>query len=258
VNAGQNTNEASVNAGTPPTRRNHEFCYSILTHQRTTVPMSMARNGVIKDLILQRAGSFQYVVVSRVRFSGQGRLVLVPISSIALTTAKGIASRDLSHAPVEKAPEFRKEDLKGSARGPSQCRVDLGLIIIPPAGHRASSQSPRRVPELSATGARTHTSPQARTKMRKPEVGQRLFGKDLVNAEVELAILADLLVDVSKKSPRWHGFGDSAIRGDNLWVQSGSWSRPRVQYESTRIANVLNGLSLRAGSLANLGNRNSS
>lgn len=200
MRAGTET-EGAAKADAPPTRSNHHFVEHFKRIRGTIVQNVDGQEiGVIRDLILQRSGGLQYVIVRSQGFLGRGRLVLVPISAIALTTAKvGTASIDLSMRQWKKAPEFRKEEL---ARLDDPVRAE-SIARFYDTGSRSShlAQGLETGAGLSSTGREPHESA-ARNENGKPELASDLVGKDLVNRQqAEIGHVEDLLVDFSKKKP---------------------------------------------------------
>jgi sporulation protein YlmC with PRC-barrel domain len=146
--------------------------------------------GTIKDLVLERgAGQVRYVIVRAGGF-GHRRSVVVPISAIAMTTAKvGIASVDISARQWKKAPEFRKQELASLAE-PGRAQ---SIARFYESGDRSSRVTP--------TG-RNHAQAASLNGNEQLELASEMVGKNVMNRQQkEIGEVRDLLVDFSDKKP---------------------------------------------------------
>jgi sporulation protein YlmC with PRC-barrel domain len=145
---------------------------------RTVENVDGEKLGTIKDLILQRkTGEIQYVLVRSAGFIGHRRMAVVPVSAIALTTAKaGIASIDISKRDWKKAPEFRKENLALLAK--PVCAEAVARFYEKAEGAPRHPQNPgMQGPQLSSTG-REQAKANWRSRNDELELASDLVGKN--------------------------------------------------------------------------------
>ncbi len=142
---------------------------------RTVENVDGEKLGTIKDLILQRpTGQIRYVIVRSHGVIGRRRMVLVPVSAIALTTAKaGIASVDVSKQKWKRAPEFHKGDLALLAEPE---RAEFVAQFYEENEAMRGSQNPRP-PRLSSTG-REQARPNPQSGANEFELASELGGKN--------------------------------------------------------------------------------
>src|SRR5215470_6056883 len=106
---------AEVERATPRTSYKVLFGYSHFRDLRgmTVENVDGLKIGTLSDLILElQSGRPAYVIVKATGFVGHRRLVIAPVSAIAVETAKaGIAAMDITKRQWKHAPEFSKNDL---------------------------------------------------------------------------------------------------------------------------------------------------
>jgi sporulation protein YlmC with PRC-barrel domain len=147
--------------------------------------------GTIKDMVIEwQTGRPEYVLVKSGGFAvGHRRCVVVPISAIALRTAKaGIAAVDITTSRWKNAPEFCRKELQG-AKAPQIARFYGQAQEVPRV--LMTSDQPGR---LRSTGRADSTvSP---SHPGTYETATDLIGMEAIDPQQsEIGRISDLLVD---------------------------------------------------------------
>jgi sporulation protein YlmC with PRC-barrel domain len=158
--------------------------------------------GAVSDLVIDlRSGVPEYVIVRSSGFVvGRRRSVIVPMSAIALKTAKaGIAAVDMSKRKWRFAPEFVRKDLAWIGQ-PEKARQIAqfygGAENVPIVLSKAEAQSA----SLSSTGRADQTS-------HPNQHGNYHLASELIGTVVvarqqrEVGAISDLLVDAAETKP---------------------------------------------------------
>jgi sporulation protein YlmC with PRC-barrel domain len=126
--------------------------------------------------------------------------VIVPLSAIAMTTAKvGTASIDVSTRQWKKAPEFRKQDVVLLAE-PERAQ-SIGRFYQRADGFLRSAQDSETRPALTSTGRKAGRPPPSQQKT-ELLMASDIVGKEVINREQKkLGEVMDLLINFSEKKP---------------------------------------------------------
>jgi sporulation protein YlmC with PRC-barrel domain len=155
--------------------------------------------GRVHDLIVDlRSGMPEYVIVRSGRaMLGHRRSVVVPISAIALETAKaGIAAVDISKQQWKYAPEFSRKDMNRIGQ-PEKARQIARFY-----------GRPESVPHIakSAEGGLSSTGHPDRTNSGNQQVrfglASELIGREVIDRQhVDVGSISDLLVNTAEMKP---------------------------------------------------------
>ena len=197
------TGQLAVEKATSQTGREVVVAYSHFRNCRgmTVENVDGEKLGTVNDLIMElHSGRPAYVIV---RSSGyvvsHRRLVIVPISAIAITTAKvGIAAVDITRRKWKHAPEFSKRDLSSLAQPEKAEQIARFYGQAEEAAHGKAAK--RQNPSLSSTGRAELTMGQ--TQYGRYESAKTLIGNELIALqEVKIGTVTDLLVDFGGTKP---------------------------------------------------------
>jgi sporulation protein YlmC with PRC-barrel domain len=151
--------------------------------------------GAVSDLVINlRSGVPEYAIVrSGGSVIGHRRSVIVPISAIALKTAKaGIAAIDMSKRKWRNAPEFSRKDLAwiGQPEKARQIAQFYGRAEKVPLIAKTAEGS------LSSTGQADQTSDSNRHA--SYQLASELIGTEVIaRQQREVGTISDLLVDTA-------------------------------------------------------------
>jgi sporulation protein YlmC with PRC-barrel domain len=160
--------------------------------------------GTVNDLIIElRSGMPQYVIVSSGRFVvGHRRSVIVPISAIALRTAKaGIAAVDITRGQWKYAPEFSRKDLEWIGRPEKARQIARFYGRAEEAPGLAKSNAQTRRSDLSPAGrvAEQTSRPNQRGGY---QLASELIGYEVIaRQQLEVGRISDFLVDAAEMTP---------------------------------------------------------
>jgi len=159
--------------------------------------------GTINDLIVEpKSGRPRYVIIkSSGSLLARQRLVIVPISAVAITTAKvGIAALDVTRRQWKNAPEFSRKDFTLLAQ-PERAHQIERFYERAERVARVGQTVSRPNAQISATGPGTNSAALPR------ENGSYELASDLIDKPVitrqraQIGEVADLVVDFSGDKP---------------------------------------------------------
>jgi sporulation protein YlmC with PRC-barrel domain len=158
--------------------------------------------GTVSDLIIElRSGVPKYVIVRSGRIAaGHRRSVIVPISAIALRTAKsGIAAVDISKRKWRYAPEFTRKDLEWIGQ-PEKARQIVEFYGPPENVPLVAKTAEAQRESLSSIGRADQTS--RPNQLDNHQLASELIGNEVIaRQQREVGTISDLLVDATGMKP---------------------------------------------------------
>jgi sporulation protein YlmC with PRC-barrel domain len=158
--------------------------------------------GTIKDLIVEvHSGRPEYVILRSGGFMGRGRLIIVPISAIAMRTTKvGIAAIDITRRQWKHAPEFSKKDLPLLGQTTKAREIALFYEQSPRVANITGEQRNR----LRSTGRAGEDQTNSPTEYGRFRLGNDLVGNEVLGRQhVRIGEITDLLVDFTATRPAY-------------------------------------------------------
>jgi sporulation protein YlmC with PRC-barrel domain len=158
--------------------------------------------GRVHDLIVElRSGMPEYVIVRSGRVVlGHRRSVIVPISAIALKTAKaGIAAVDISRQQWRYAPEFSRKDLNWIGQ-PEKARQIARFYGRGESVPHIAKTAERENGDLSSTG---HADgPVTVNQPGRYGLASELIGREVIARQhADVGSISDLLVNTAEMKP---------------------------------------------------------
>lgn len=154
--------------------------------------------GTISDLVLElRSAQPEYVIVKSGGFLGGRRRTIVPISAIAMKTAKvGIGAIDITKGRWMHAPEFARNDLNLLRQAARVLEIRRFYASVEGSPRVAKGQGAKQ--GLKPTGRGTNDSAQQGVY----RLAQDLMEDNLIARQnVEIGEITDLLIDLAEKRP---------------------------------------------------------
>jgi sporulation protein YlmC with PRC-barrel domain len=157
--------------------------------------------GRITDLVVERnTMQPKYVIIKSGSFLGGHRLILVPTSAIAITTAKvGVAAIDITKQKWKHAPEYSKKDLTSLGQ-PDKARQVARFYDRSERVARSGLTAEQRSRDVSPTGH--DTTPVASRRNVSCFLASELIGRSVVGREgSEIGEVSDLMMDFAGDKP---------------------------------------------------------
>ena len=214
---------AEVERATPRTTQKVLFGYTHFCDIRgmTVENVDGQKVGTLSDLILElRSGRPAYVIVKATGFVGHRRLVITPVSSIAVETAKaGIAALDITKWQWKHAPEFSTSDLRllGQPEKAQQIAQFYGRAERTP---NVATTTDGQKTSLSSTGS-GRDSVEATQHARYASANQLMGAEVVGRKQLEIGKVTGLLVDLAGTKPTL-----AIVSADELSGMTGHFAVP--------------------------------
>jgi ribosomal 30S subunit maturation factor RimM len=206
---------AGTEKATPRSARKVWLGYSHFRDSRgmTVENVDGERLGTVTDFVMEmQSGQPAYAIVKAGGF-GHRRLVIVPMSAIALSTVKSrIAAIDITKAQWKHAPDFSRKDLALMGHPERAYQVARFYGQSQQTSGPIRSVDSQRLP-LRSTGrladSAINPGPQGRYQLANDLIGNQLIARQ----QVEIGKISDLLVDLGGAKPAFAVVSANRVSG---------------------------------------------